>query len=135
MFKVNKKFGSFVFGCLFAASYIWLVNVGSTISFFDTISPPKGFTISHYSGGVTASLAILLTGISLVLMKKGFNICSSDHPFWLALPSIYLLTLTMFSAFEVLNAMLYAAVPSLLILGLSAVFNRVSRQKVWLKKA
>ncbi|GHE81596.1 hypothetical protein [Thalassotalea profundi] len=129
MFKVNKKFGSLVFGCVFAASYIWLVNIGSTTSFFDTIPPPSGFSIAHYSGGVTASLAILFSGILLVIMTKGFNVCASEHPFWLALPSIYLISLTAFSAFELLPSMLYAAIPTFLILVLTAVYFRISRQK------
>ena len=91
MFKVNKKFGSLVFGCLFAGSYIWLVNLGSTAAFFDTIPPPDGLTIAHYSGGVTASLAILSSLLLLVIMQKGFNICASHHPFWLVLPSAFCL--------------------------------------------
>lgn len=133
MFSVNKKFGSFVFGCIFAASYLWLVGLGSSASFLDMLATDTGHTLAHYSGFVTAGLAIILSSLLLILMKKGFNICTSDHPFWLALPSIYLLLLTTFSAFEMLNAMLYVAIPCLVILGGTAVIYRIDRQKLLLK--
>lgn len=133
MFRVNKKFGAFVFGCIFAASYLWLVSLGSSAYLLDFLVSDSGYALTQYSGGVTAGLAIIMSVFLLFLMKKGFNICTSDHPFWLALPSVYLLLLTTFSAFEMLNAMLYAAIPCLIILGGAAVFYRIDRQRVWLK--
>jgi hypothetical protein len=63
-------------------------------------------------------------------MKKGFNLCVSEHPFWLILPSIYFLILTTVSAFETLGAILYAAFPALLVMVITGVFTRLARQKV-----
>ncbi|MGB1199004.1 MAG: hypothetical protein ACPG46_08140 [Thalassotalea sp.] len=133
MFTINKKLGSFVFGCALAASYLWLVSVGSSISVFDMLLVNTGLALDHYSGIVTAVLALVVSGSLLLIMNKGFNLCPSEHPFWLLLPSLYLLTLTTFSAFEMLVSILYAAVPCLFVFGVSAVFFRISRQKLWLK--
>ena len=121
---MNKKLSSFVFGCILAASYLWLIGFASSVSFFDGLFIEWGFTLAHYTIAVTVCLAITIALITLLFMNKVFNLCTSEHPFWLVLPSFYLLALTTFSAFEMLIPMLYAAIPCLLVLGLSAVFNR-----------
>ncbi|XQW85720.1 hypothetical protein ACOYR1_03010 [Thalassotalea piscium] len=130
MFRINKKLGSFVFGCIFAASYLWLVSLGGKSAFLDMLTPSTGYTLAHYSGVVTAGLAIVLSGVLLLLMNKGFNLSTSEHPFWLILPSIYLLALTTFSAFDSLVSILYAAIPCLVVLGVSAIIERSTQQKV-----
>jgi len=130
LLSVNKKLWSFNFGCLIACSLVWLVSVGNAAPVPEVLYPHPLFILDYYSGLVTACSALMLTGLTIIIMGKGFNICTSEHPFWLILPTMSFLALTTVSAFEMLNTLLYAAVPALFVLSIAAVLNRLASQKV-----
>ncbi|MCO4800252.1 MAG: hypothetical protein KC484_13640 [Colwelliaceae bacterium] len=130
MFKVNKKLWSFNFGSLIALSFVWLVGFGDSAPVPEALHPHPLFILDYYSGIVTACSTLIFTVLAVIIMKKGFNLCVSEHPFWLILPSIYFLILTTVSAFETLGAILYAAFPALLVMVITGIFTRLARQKV-----
>ena len=129
MLKVNKKLWSFNFGCLIAFSFMYLVSFGNTAPVPEILHPHPFFILDYYSGLVTACSAIMLTALIVIIMGKGFKICSSEHPFWLILPSMCFLALTTVSAFEMLNTMLYAVLPSLIVISVTVVSCRLARQR------
>lgn len=129
MLGINKKLWSFNFGCFIAASFIWLVSFGATAPVPEILSPHPLFIIDYYSGFVTACSAFMLTALAIIVMGKGVKICTSEHTFWLVLPSLSFIALTTISAFELLPAMLYAAVPSLTLVAIAAVFCRLTGLK------
>lgn len=116
MFTVNKKLWSFNFGCIICASFIWLISFGNTAPVLPVFASDPYFVHYYYPGMVTAFATVLSTLILVLLMNKGFNICTSEHTFWLVLPTGFFLALTALSAFEFLMTTLYAVIPALLIL-------------------
>jgi len=126
---INKKLWSFNFGCLIAGSFIWLVSFGATAPVPEMLSPHPLFIIDYYSGLVTACSALMLTALTIIVMGRGFKICTSEHTFWLVLPSLSFIALTTISAFDLLPAILYAAVPSLSLVTIAAVSCRLAGLK------
>ncbi len=126
---VNKKLWSFNFGCLIAYSFMWLVNFGNNAPVPEVLHPHPVFIIDYYSGLVTAVSALMLTALVIIVMGKGLKIRTSEHPFWLILPSATFLVLTTVSAFEMLGTILYAALPAISVLCFAAVFCRLTRLK------
>ena len=115
MFDVNKKLWSFNFGCLLAGSLVWLVQIGH---------------LAPVPGSVTAITASLVSLSLLVFMHKGFRLCASEHTFWLLLPMLCFICLTLLIAPYMLFTLMFAAMPILFILMLSALFFRLKSQKV-----
>jgi len=108
---------------------MYLVSFGNTAPVPEILHPHPFFILDYYSGLVTACSAIMLTALIVIIMGKGFKICSSEHPFWLILPSMCFLALTTVSAFEMLNTMLYAVLPSLIVISVTVVSCRLARQR------
>jgi len=129
-FVVNKKLWSFNFGCLIAFSFMWLVNIGHLAPVPEMLHPHPLFILDYYSGVVTALSALVLTGVAVVVMWKGLQICTSEHPFWLILPSITFIAFTTISAFEMVTTFLYAAIPALFVVTITALYYRLAKQKL-----
>ena len=130
MLKVNKKLWSFNFGCLIAFSFVWLVSFGNTAPVPEVLHPHPFFILDYYSGLVTAVSAIMITALIVIVMGKGFNLCASEHPFWLILPSLCFIALTTLSAFELLNSMLFAVIPALFVMVITAIVFRLTKRKL-----
>lgn len=129
MFEVNKKLWSFNFGCLIAGSLIWLVHIGNLAPVPSILHPHTDFILDYYPGSVTAIAASTLSLVLLVFMHKGFKLCASEHTFWLLLPTLCFITLTLLIAQFMLPAIMFAAIPSLFILTFSAIVFRFKRRK------
>ena len=129
MFEVNKKLWSFNFGCLIAGSLIWLVHIGNLAPVPSILHPHTDFILDYYPGSVTAITASILSLVLLVFMHKGFKLCASEHTFWLLLPTLCFIILTLLIAQFMLPAIMFAAIPSLLILTFSAIVFRIKRRK------
>lgn len=129
MFNVNKKLWSFNFGCLIAGSLVWLVHLGNLAPVPSILHPHTDFILDYYPGIVTAITAILTSFLLLVLMHKGFKLCASEHTFWLLLPTLCFVTLTLLIGPFLFLTILYAAIPTLFILLVSAVFFRLKGRK------
>jgi hypothetical protein len=130
VFEVNKKLWSFNFGCLIAGSLIWLVHIGNLAPVPSILHPHTDFILDYYSGSVTAITATIASLFLLILMRKGFKLCASEYTFWLLLPTLCFITLTLVIAQFMLSAIMFAAIPSLFILTFSAIFFRVKRRKL-----
>ncbi len=129
MFEVNKKLWSFNFGCLIAGSLIWLVHIGNLAPVPSILHPHTDFILDYYPGSVTAITASIVSLLLLVFMHKGFKLCASEHTFWLLLPTLCFITLTLLIAQFMLPAIMFAAIPSLFILTFSAIVFRFKRRK------
>jgi len=127
--QVNKKLWSFIFGCLIAGSFVWLISLAKSVSVPDFLHPYPDFIIDYYAASVTSVMAVLLTISMIIIMGKVFKVCASEHPFWLALPSITFVFLTLFASSLMLRSMLSAAVPALIIMSLTAIFFRLVKVK------
>lgn len=129
MFEVNKKLWSFNFGCLIAGSLIWLVHIGNLAPVPSILHPHTDFILDYYPGSVTAITASIVSLLLLVFMHKCFKLCASEHTFWLLLPTLCFITLTLLIAQFMLPAIMFAAIPSLFILTFSAIVFRFKRRK------
>ncbi len=127
--QVNKKLWSFIFGCLIAGSFVWLISLGNNASVPEFLHPYPDFIIDYYAATVTAITATVLTLLMMVIMGKIFSVCVSEHPFWLALPSIMFVFLTLFASNLMLMSMLSAALPALFIMALTAITFRILHVK------
>jgi len=129
MFKVNKKLWSFNFGCLIAGSLVWLVNIGNLVPVPHILHPHTDFILDYDPGSITAIIASFVSLLLLVFMRKGFKLCASEHTFWLLLPTLCFITLTLLIAQFMFSAILFAAIPILLILTFSAIIFRLKSRK------
>ena len=129
MFNVNKKLWSFNFGCLIAGSLVWLVHIGNLAPVPSILHPHTDFILDYYPGLVTAITASLASFLLLTLMHKGFKLCASEHTFWLLLPTLCFVTLTLSIGPFLFLTILYAAIPMLFILLFSAITFRLKAQK------
>lgn len=135
MFNVNKKLWSFNFGCLIAGSLVWLVHIGNLAPVPSILHSHTDFILDYYPGLVTAITAILASFILLTLMRKGFKLCASEHTFWLLLPTFCFVALTLSIGPFLFLTILYAAIPVLSILVVSAIIFRLKAQKPVLGKS
>lgn len=129
MFKVNKKLWSFNFGCLIAGSFIWLVHLGNLAPVPSILHPHTDFILDYYPGSITAITASIVSLLLLVFMHKAFKICASEHTFWLLLPTLCFISLTLLIAQFMFSAILFAAIPAIVILTFSAIVFRLKSQK------
>ena len=125
MFNVNKKLWSFNFGCLIAGSLVWLVHIGNLAPVPSVLHPHTDFILDYYPGSVTALSASIVSIIMLIFMHKGFKLCASEHTFWLLLPTLSFMTLTLLIGQFMLASIMYAAVPILIVLTFSAIVFRL----------
>jgi TRAP-type C4-dicarboxylate transport system permease small subunit len=125
MFNVNKKLWSFNFGCLIAGSLVWLVHIGNLAPVPSVLHPHTDFILDYYPGSVTALSASIVSLLMLVFMHKGFKLCASEHTFWLLLPTLSFMTLTLLIGQFMLASIMYAAVPILIVLTFSAIVFRL----------
>ena len=110
MFEVNKKLWSFNFGCLIAGSLIWLVHIGNLAPVPSILHPHTDFILDYYPGSVTAITASIVSLLLLVFMHKGFKLCASEHTFWLLLPTLCFITLTLLIAQFMLPAIMLSLI-------------------------
>lgn len=129
MFEVNKKLWSFNFGCLIAGSLVWLVHLGNLAPVPSILHPHTDFILDYYPGSITAISAFLVSLLLLIFMHKGFKLCASDHTFWLLLPTLCFIALTLLIAQFMISSIMFAAIPSLFVLTFSAAIFRVKRRK------
>lgn len=129
MFNVNKKLWSFNFGCLMAGSLVWLVHLGNSAPVPSILHPHTDFILDYYPGSVTAITATLVSLLLLVFMHKAFKICASEHTFWLLLPTFCFISLSILLAQFMLASLMFAAIPTLIILMFSAVVFRLKKRK------
>ncbi len=129
VFEVNKKLWSFNFGCLIAGSLVWLVHLGNLAPVPEILYPHTNFILDYYPGTITAVTAFAASLVMLILMRKGFKLCASDHTFWLLLPMLCFITLTLLIAQFMLSAIMFAALPSLFVLTFSAVLFRFKARR------
>ncbi len=126
MFEVNKKMWSFNFGCILAASSVWLVALGMQMPVLTLVDLSPAFIDAYYSVVVTSVFSILLTFLVITLMKRGFNIRTSDHTFWLLLPLIIFVLMALLTGAQLYSPLLAAAVPALTIVLFSGLFSSVT---------
>ena len=129
MFEVNKKLWSFNFGCLIAGSLVWLVHLGNLAPVPSILHPHTDFILDYYPGSITAISAFWVSLLLLIFMHKGFKLCASDHTFWLLLPTLCFIALTLLIAQFMISSIMFAAIPSLFVLTFSAAIFRVKRRK------
>ncbi|AWB58833.1 hypothetical protein [Colwellia sp. Arc7-D] len=125
MFNVNKKLWSFNFGCLIAGSLVWLVHIGNLAPVPSVLHPHTDFILDYYPGSVTALSASIVSILMLIFMHKGFKLCASEHTFWLLLPTLSFMTLTLLIGQFMFASIMYAAVPILIVLTFSAIVFRL----------
>lgn len=123
--NVNKKLWSFIFGCLIAGSFVWIVSFGKNAAIIDFFHQYPDFVIDYYALMITALVAVVVTLCIVIIMNKVFRLCTSEHPFWLTLPSIIFILLTLSTSKLMLASMLSAAVPALAVLVITAVVYRL----------
>ncbi len=129
MFEVNKKLWSFNFGCLIAGSLVWLVHIGNLAPVPSILHPHTDFILDFYPGSITAITASIASLCLLVFMRKGFKLCASEHTFWLLLPTLCFISLTLLIAQFMFSALMFAATPTLFVLLFSAVIFRLKGRK------
>jgi len=120
---------SFNFGCLIAGSLVWLVSVGVKAPVPEVLYPHTDFVLDYYSGVVTAVATGMLTLLILIFMGKAFKLCTSDHTFWLVLPTLSFLALTLIASQSMLMSIAYAAIPAIMVISTSAVYCRLTKMK------
>ena len=123
--NVNKKLWSFIFGCLIVSSFVWLISFGKKVTIIEFFHQHPDFVIDYYALMITAIGAAVITLIIVFIMNKVFHVCTSEHPFWLTLPSITFIFSTLFTSKLMLAPMLFAAVPALSVLVITAVIFRL----------
>lgn len=128
MFNVNKKLWSFNFGCLIAGSLVWLVHIGNLAPVPSVLHPHTDFILDYYPGSVTALSASIVSIIMLIFMHKGFKLCASEHTFWLLLPTLSFMTLTLLIGQFMFASIMFAAVPILIVLTFSAIVFRLKNR-------
>lgn len=128
--NVNKKLWSFIFGCMLAASCLWLIEYSKNAPLFDSLSLYIAIELHQYIYVVNIVLAIVITCIMLITMAKAFKICSSEHTFWLILPALLLASITVLYAKELLPAILTVVLPSVIVASATASLIRMKQGKV-----
>jgi len=66
--NVNKKLWSFIFGCLIAASFVWLISLGKSAGVIEYFHQYPEFVIDYYALMITAIATACLTFFTSKLM-------------------------------------------------------------------
>ena len=96
--NVNKKLWSFIFGCLIAASFVWLISLGKSFDVIEYFHQYPEFVVDYYALMITAIATAFLTLFIVLIMKWVFNLLPREHPFWLILPSLTFVGLSFFTS-------------------------------------
>lgn len=123
--NVNKKLWSFIFGCLIAASFVWLISLGKSFDVIEYFHQYPEFVVDYYALMITAIATAFLTLFIVLIMKWVFNLLPREHPFWLILPSITFVGLSFFTSKLMVVSILSAAIPALIVLVAVAVIGRL----------
>ena len=119
--NVNKKLWSFIFGCLIAASFVWLISLGKSFDVIEYFHQYPEFVVDYYALMITAIATAFLTLFIVLIMKWVFNLLPREHPFWLILPSLTFVGLSFFTSKLMVVSILSAAIPALIVLVAVAV--------------
>jgi hypothetical protein len=95
----------------------------------EVLYPHTNFVLDYYSGLVTAAATGALTLVILIIMGKTFKLCTSEHTFWLVLPILSFLALTMIASQSMLISIAYAAIPAMAVISFSAIYYRLIKMK------
>ena len=123
--NVNKKLWSFIFGCLIAASFVWLISLGKSFDVIEYFHQSPEFVVDYYALMITAIATAFLTLFIVLIMKWVFNLLPREHPFWLILPSLTFVGLSFFTSKLMVVSILSAAIPALIVLVAVAVIGRL----------
>ncbi|MDO7086124.1 hypothetical protein WNY51_17835 [Pseudocolwellia sp. AS88] len=123
--NVNKKLWSFIFGCLIAASFVWLISLGKSFDVIEYFHQYPEFVVDYYALMITAIATAFLTLFIVLIMKWVFNLLPREHPFWLILPSLTFVGLSFFTSKLMVVSILSAAIPALIVLVAVAVIGRL----------
>ncbi|WP_441002303.1 hypothetical protein [Pseudocolwellia agarivorans] len=123
--NVNKKLWSFIFGCLIAASFVWLISLGKSFDVIEYFHQYPEFVVDYYALMNTAIATAFLTLFIVLIMKWVFNLLPREHPFWLILPSLTFVGLSFFTSKLMVVSILSAAIPALIVLVAVAVIGRL----------
>lgn len=123
--NVNKKLWSFIFGCLIAASFVWLISLGKSFDVIEYFHQYPEFVVDYYALMITAIATAFLTLFIVLIMKWVFNLLPREHPFWLILPSLTFVGLSFFTSKLMVVSILSAAIPALIVLVTVAVIGRL----------
>ncbi len=123
--NVNKKLWSFIFGCLIAASFVWLLSLGKSFDVIEYFHQYPEFVVDYYALMITAIATAFLTLFIVLIMKWVFNLLPREHPFWLILPSLTFVGLSFFTSKLMVVSILSAAIPALIVLVAVAVIGRL----------
>lgn len=123
--NVNKKLWSFIFGCLIAASFVWLISLGKSFDVIEYFHQYPEFVVDYYALMITAIVTAFLTLFIVLIMKWVFNLLPREHPFWLILPSLTFVGLSFFTSKLMVVSILSAAIPALIVLVAVAVIGRL----------
>ena len=123
--NVNKKLWSFIFGCLIAASFVWLISLGKSFDVIEYFHQYPEFVVDYYALMITAIATAFLTLFIVLIRKWVFNLLPREHPFWLILPSITFVGLSFFTSKLMVVSILSAAIPALIVLVAVAVIGRL----------
>jgi hypothetical protein len=126
MLAVNSKLWSFLMGCVVAGSFVWFIDLGNAFPLLTIFANASPDVLQYYPEIATAIMSLIFTLFILVVMKKIFNISSNDHTFWFAIPSLISIVLTAFTAAIMIIPMLFASLPALGVIGISALIHRFS---------
>ena len=114
--NVNKKLWSFIFGCLIAASFVWLISLGKSFDVIEYFHQYPEFVVDYYALMITAIATAFLTLFIVLIMKWVFNLLPREHPFWLILPSLTFVGLSFFTSKLMVVSILSAAISALIVL-------------------
>ena len=131
MLNVNKKLWSFIIGIVMSVGFVWLVALANAIPVPAVLAnTPESITL-YFSELVTIVLSVIFTYVMIILMGQLFDLCPSDHPFWLLLP-VCIFVLGLFVANHVLlTTLLCAALPALVLLSLRYWTQRFKQRKIF----
>ena len=131
MLNVNKKLWSFIIGLLMTVAFVWLVSIANSMPVPSFLASTPATLTAYYSELVTILLSIAFTFMTIVLMRQLFDLCPSDHPFWLFLP-VCVFVLGLFVANHVLLfTLLCAAIPAILLLSVRYWTQRFKQRRIF----
>ena len=120
MLRLNKKLWSFNVGCFASGSFIWLAELSHQLPIPDFVLSNHMINIEFYKVALMFFMAILVMITLLIIMHKGLNVHSSEHTFWLVLPILSFLIMTVIVDNTLIMTMMVAAIPALFVILMAA---------------
>lgn len=115
MTNVHKNIISFLLGSSFVYLFIWLVGLVAAMPVPEFLRPYNVFVIDYYSKILLVSLSIVLSSVTLLLVRKVFNEFSKQNLGYFSLPIIVFLSYLMVFFSVAVETLIYAALPSILV--------------------